>query len=110
MAVRRASKSLPESGLALRAIAMPVFPSPSDAEGSGRHCRSHFDELSAPSLRQRRGELLCEILKVGRSSITVRVEAFARRGRRGKQIQVTAGVFTSVAVDAVDSESKPRPV
>jgi len=47
------------------------------------------------------------ILKVGRTSITVKVEAFARRGRSGKQIQVTEGVFTYVAVD---SESKPRPV
>ena len=48
-----------------------------------------------------------KILKVGRSSITVKVEAFARRGRSGKQIHVTEGVFTYVAVDA---ESKPRPV
>jgi acyl-CoA thioesterase YciA len=48
-----------------------------------------------------------KILKVGRSSITVKVEAFARRGRSGEQIQVTEGVFTYVAVD---SKSKPRPV
>jgi acyl-CoA thioesterase YciA len=44
---------------------------------------------------------------VGRTSITVKVDAFARRGRSGKQIQVTEGVFTYVAVD---SEPKPRPV
>ena len=48
-----------------------------------------------------------KILKVGRTSITVKVEAFARRGRSGKQIQVTEGVFTYVAVN---SKSKPRPV
>ena len=47
------------------------------------------------------------ILKVGRTSITVKVEAFARCGRSGEQIKVTEGVFTYVAVD---SESKPRPV
>jgi acyl-CoA thioesterase YciA len=47
------------------------------------------------------------ILKAGRTSITVKVEAFARRGRSGEQIKVTEGVFTYVAVD---SESKPRPV
>ena len=41
-----------------------------------------------------------KILKVGRTSITVKVEAFARRGRSGKQIQVTEGVFTYVAVDS----------
>jgi acyl-CoA thioesterase YciA len=48
-----------------------------------------------------------KILKVGRTSITVKVEAFARRGRSGGQIQVTEGVFTYVAVD---SKSKPRTV
>ena len=48
-----------------------------------------------------------KILKVGRTSITVQVEAFARRGRSGEQIKVTEGVFTYVVVD---SESKPRPV
>jgi acyl-CoA hydrolase len=31
--------------------------------------------------------------KVGRTSITVKVEAFAHRGRSGEQIQVTEGVF-----------------
>ena len=40
------------------------------------------------------------ILKVGRTSVTVKVEAFARRGRSGKKIQVTEGVFTNVAVDS----------
>ena len=48
-----------------------------------------------------------KILKVGRTSITVKVEAFARRGRSGEQIQVTEGVFTYVAVD---SDRKPCPV
>src|SRR5262245_4741466 len=48
-----------------------------------------------------------KILKVGRTSITVQVDAFARRGRSGEQIQVTEGLFTYVAVD---SKSKPRPV
>ena len=48
-----------------------------------------------------------KILKTGRTSITVKVEAFARRGRSGEQIQVTEGVFTYVAVDL---ELKPRPV
>ena len=39
------------------------------------------------------------ILKVGSTSVTVKVEAFARRGRSGRKIQVTEGVFTYVAVD-----------
>jgi acyl-CoA thioesterase YciA len=41
-------------------------------------------------------------LRVGRTSITVKVEAFARRGRSGRQVQVTEGVFTYVVVDAGD--------
>ncbi len=40
------------------------------------------------------------ILKVGLTSVTVKVEAFARCGRSGKKIQVTEGVFTYVAVDS----------
>ena len=35
--------------------------------------------------------LYATILKVGRTSVTVKVEAFARRGRSGKKIQVTEG-------------------
>ena len=46
-----------------------------------------------------------KILKVGRTSLTVQVEAFARRDRSGEAIKVTEGVFTYVAVNA---GSKPR--
>ena len=35
--------------------------------------------------------LYATILKVGRTSVTVKAEAFARRGRSGKKIQVTEG-------------------
>ena len=129
MAVRKASKSLPESELALRAIAMPVF---ANAHGDifGGWLLSQMDLAgSAVAVRRANGrvvtvavtamsfqrpvfvgdEVSCyaKILKVGRTSITVKVEAHARRDRSGKQIQVTEGVFTYVAVD---SESKPRPV
>jgi acyl-CoA thioesterase YciA len=48
-----------------------------------------------------------KILKVGRTSLTVEVEAFARRDRSGEAIKVTEGVFTYVAVN---TESKPRRV
>jgi acyl-CoA thioesterase YciA len=47
------------------------------------------------------------VVKVGRTSITVKIESFARRGRTGEKIAVTEGLFTYVAVD---SQSKPRPV
>ena len=118
-----------ESQLALRAIAMPVF---ANAHGDifGGWLLSQMDLAgSAVAVRRANGrvvtvavtamsfqrpvfvgdEVSCyaKILKVGRTSITMKVEAFARRGRSGEQIQVTEGVFTYVAVY---SESKPRPV
>jgi acyl-CoA thioesterase YciA len=48
-----------------------------------------------------------QIVKIGRSSMTVKIEVFARRGRTGEKIDVTEGLFTYVAVD---SEGKPRPI
>jgi acyl-CoA thioesterase YciA len=48
-----------------------------------------------------------EIVKVGRTSITVKVESWARRGRSEERIEVTEGIFTYVAVDA---ERRPCPV
>jgi acyl-CoA thioesterase YciA len=129
MGIRNASKSSPESELALRTIAMPVF---ANAHGDifGGWLLSQMDLAgSAVAVRRANGrvvtvavtamsfqrpvfvgdEVSCyaKIVKVGRTSITVEVEAFARRDRSGESIKVTQGVFTYVAVDA---QSKPRPV
>ena len=48
-----------------------------------------------------------EISKVGTTSITVQVEAWAKRGRTGEEVRVTEGRFTMVAVD---EKRRPRPV
>jgi acyl-CoA thioesterase YciA len=129
MGVRDASKSSPESELALRTIAMPVF---ANAHGDifGGWLLSQMDLAgSAIAIRRANGrvvtvavtamsfqrpvfvgdEVSCyaKIVKVGRTSITVEVEAFARRDRSGEAIKVTQGVFTYVAVNA---QSRPRPV
>jgi acyl-CoA thioesterase YciA len=115
MTVRKASKSLPESELALRAIAMPVF---ANAHGDifGGWLLSQMDLAgSAVAVRRANGrvvtvavtamsfqrpvfvgdEVSCyaKILKVGRTSITMKVEAFARRGFR---IKAAAGVKCSL--------------
>jgi acyl-CoA thioesterase YciA len=45
--------------------------------------------------------------KIGRSSMTIPVEAWVRRDRSGEMVRVTEAVFTYVAVD---SEGKPIPV
>lgn len=47
------------------------------------------------------------VLRVGRSSIAMQVEAWVRRGRTGEELKVTEGRFTCVAID---EQRKPRPV
>jgi acyl-CoA thioesterase YciA len=49
-----------------------------------------------------------EIVRVGRTSITMQVEVGARRGRTGEEVKVTEGRFTCVAID--DQTRAPRPV
>lgn len=48
-----------------------------------------------------------EVVRVGRSSITLQVEVWARRGRTGEEVKVTEGRFTCVAID---DNRRPRPV
>ena len=76
----------------------PAAPSPSDAP----MVESVTVAVTAMSFQRPvfvGDEVSCyaKILKVGRTSITVKVEAFARRGRSGRT-QVTESVFTYVAV------------
>ena len=56
------------------------------------------------------GDVLCvytEIEKVGRTSMRVHVEAWARRFRTNDRVKVTDATFTFVAID---DAGKPRPV
>ncbi|RMD62726.1 MAG: acyl-CoA thioesterase [Alphaproteobacteria bacterium] len=56
------------------------------------------------------GDVMCVyalIEKIGRTSITVALEAWALRGRTGARVKVTEGRFVYVAIDA---EGRPRPV
>jgi acyl-CoA thioesterase YciA len=48
-----------------------------------------------------------QIETVGRTSITIKVESWAKRGIGGEEVEVTEGLFTYVAVD---ENRKPRPV
>jgi len=50
-----------------------------------------------------------ELLKVGRTSLTVSIQSWVRRGVGADQIAVTEGVFTYVAVDATASRGPRRP-
>jgi acyl-CoA thioesterase YciA len=48
-----------------------------------------------------------EIVRIGRTSITVHVEAWARRQRDGNEVRVTEGRFTYVAID---EQRRARPI
>lgn len=48
-----------------------------------------------------------DTVRVGRTSITVRVEAWVTRSNESHMILVTDGTFTYVAIDR---DGKPRPV
>jgi acyl-CoA thioesterase YciA len=56
------------------------------------------------------GDVLCtyaDILRVGRTSIAIHIEAWALRSRQGERVKVTEGTFTLVAID---DAGRPRPV
>ena len=56
------------------------------------------------------GDVLCayvDRVKIGRTSITYRIEAWVVRRAGGENMKVTEGVFTYVAID---DKRKPRPV
>ena len=48
-----------------------------------------------------------EIEKVGRTSMTIRIDVVAERDRGEEQVKVTNGLFTFVAID---EQARPRPV
>lgn len=51
--------------------------------------------------------IYCQVVRVGRSSMAIEIEAWALRDRRGLREKVTEAVFTFVAID---EQGKPRPV
>jgi acyl-CoA thioesterase YciA len=125
----RADDNMIDSELALRAIAMPLFAN-SHGDIFGGWLLSQMDLAGgAVAVRRAHGrvvtvavtemifkrpvfvgdEVTCyaQITKVGRTSITVKIDVMARRGRTGEKIEVTEGLFTYVAVD---EGGRPRPV
>jgi acyl-CoA thioesterase YciA len=56
------------------------------------------------------GDVLCvytNIEREGRSSMAIRIEAWALRNRLGDRVKVTDGLFTFVALDA---HGRPKPL
>ena len=51
--------------------------------------------------------VFAEVERVGRTSMAIRIEVIATRGRGEQDIKVTEGLFTFVALD---DHNRPRPV
>ena len=124
-----ASESVPPGEPAIRIIAMPADANPS-GDIFGGWIMSMMDMAGGTTAFRRAGgrvatvavetiefhrpvtigdEVSCytEILRLGRSSIAVRVDVWVRSMRDGDPVKVTEGVFTFVALDA---NKRPRPV
>jgi acyl-CoA thioesterase YciA len=123
------SNEPPRTEPALRAIAMPADANPY-GDIFGGWLLSQMD-LAGGAVARRRAkgrtatvaitamtfhrpvfigdEVTCyaQIIKVGRTSITVKVESWVRRGIGEEQIAVTEGIFTYVAID---EDRRPRQV
>jgi acyl-CoA thioesterase YciA len=119
----------PESQPMIRAIAMPADANPSgDIFGGWLMSQMDLAAANAASRRSRgrcvtvavdgmvfhepvfigdEVSLYCMITRVGRTSMTVRVEAWRRSRTSDARSKVTEGTFTFVAVD---ENRKPRPV
>ncbi len=119
----------PTSEPALRAIAMPADTNPhGDIFGGWLLCQMDLAG-STFATRQAGGRVVtiaitamvfhrpvlvgdevtcfCNVEKTGRTSITVKIESWARRRTALEPIKVTEGVFTYVRVDP---EGRPQPI
>ena len=122
-------ESQPRGELAIRTLAMPADANPS-GDIFGGWVLSQMDIAGGLVARERArgrvatvaitamtfhlpvcvGDVLCayvEIEKIGRSSITTWIEAWALRGKGGGRVRVTEGQFVYVALD---EDGRPRPV
>ena len=124
-----AQPKAPRGDLVIRTLAMPADANPS-GDIFGGWVLSQMDIAGGITASQRArgrvatvavtamtfhlpvfvGDVLCvytEIEKVGRTSITVALEAWALRGRLGGRARVTEGRFVFVALG---EDGRPRPV
>ncbi|NIA67248.1 acyl-CoA thioesterase [Pelagibius litoralis] len=119
----------PRGSLATRTLAMPADANPSgdifggwvlsqmDIAGgitAGTHAAGRVATVAVDAMTFHRpvyvGDVLCtyaDIIRSGRTSIAIHIEAWAQRGRQGERVKVTQGVFTFVAID---DQGRPRPL
>jgi acyl-CoA thioesterase YciA len=119
----------PEGELALRTLCMPAVANPSgdifggwvlaqmDIAGgitAGQRAKGRVATVAVDAMTFHLpvyvGDVLCiyaAIKRIGRTSMTLELEAWALRGRLGERVKVTEGHFTFVAID---ENGRPRPV
>jgi acyl-CoA thioesterase YciA len=120
---------MPQGELSIRTVAMPADANPSgdifggwllsqmDVAGGiiahriavGRTATVAVDAMKF-HLPVFVGDVLCcyaAVARIGRTSIAVKVEAWAERRNSTLRVKVTEGVFTYVAID---EQRRPRPV
>ncbi len=123
------AQASPRGELAIRTLAMPADANPNgdifggwvlaqmDVAGgitAGRRARGRVATVAITAMSFHLpvyvGDVLCvyaEVERVGRSSISIHLEAWALRGRMGERVKVTQGQFVFVALDA---QGRSRPV
>lgn len=124
------SKGEPKGELAIRTLAMPADANPAgdifggwvmsqmDIAGgitAAARARGRVATVAVTGMEFLRpvliGDVVCcyaEIVRVGRTSLTIKIETWALRERLAeRRTKVTEGVFTYVALDR---EGRPRPV
>lgn len=129
MSESASQESEPRGELAIRTVAMPADTNP-NGDIFGGWVLSQMDMAGGMIATRRAGgrvatvaiatmsfhrpvfvgdELSCygEITKIGNTSITIKVESWARRGRGGDCLKVTEGMFTFVAIG---EDRRPRKV
>ncbi len=119
----------PRGELAARTLAMPAHANPSgdifggwimsmmDEAGAMtamKHARSRVVTVAATNMAfihpVKVGDVVCcytEVVRIGRSSITLNIEVWVLRSGLGERMKVTSAEFTFVALDEA---GKPRPI
>ena len=123
------SHKQPVGEMAIRTLAMPADANPSgdifggwvlsqmDLAGgitAGGRARGRVATVAIDAMTFHRpvyvGDVLCvyaQIARIGRTSISIDLEAWVLRGRQGDRVMVTEGRFVFVAID---DKGRPRPV
>ena len=123
------SNRVPVGELQLRTLTMPADANPSgdifggwvlsqmDIAGgiaAGRRALGRVATVAVDAMQFHRpvyvGDVLCvyaDVKRVGRTSLSIELEAWALRGRLGERVMVTEGTYTFVAIGA---DKRPRPI